>query len=108
MWVAREFRYDNNGTWRYTKARGASASLTFKGTSVWIYGSKRNNHGEYVIELDEQYTTLDGFNDVVLYRQVLFSAVELDDTKWHTVSITNQFTDDARPYLGVDSVSVLG
>lgn len=104
-WIAREFRYDN-GTWRFTTWLGAYASLSFNGTSVWVYGAKRNDSGEYRVELDGQNSTFDGFDDGGLFRQVLFSAVDLDDTKLHTLSITNQFTDDARPYLDVDWVSI--
>ena len=87
---------------------GASVSLTFKGTSVWIYGAKRNDSGKYNVKLDEQRVTVDGFNDVGLFQQVIFSAADLDGTEWHTLSITNLLADSTRPYLDVDSVSILG
>ena len=122
--ISRGFRYDNNGTWRFTDLLSADASFNFKGTSVWIYGAKRNNHGGYSIDFDGQdyppydgqddpafdgqaHPTFDGFNDGGLFQQVLFSAVELDNTKPHSLSILNAYSDRARPYLDVDSVSIL-
>ena len=87
---------------------GAYAAFYFKGTSVWIYGAKRDNHGEYTVELDTQfYPPIDGFSDVGLFQQVLFSAVELNDTGSHSLVIFNAYTDAARPYLDVDSVRIL-
>ena len=74
---------------------------------MWIYGAKRSNHGQYNATLDGKYVILDGFDDGGLFQQVLFSAVGLDDTMWHTVSITSQFTDYVRRYLDVGSVSIL-
>ena len=69
MRISCGFRYDNNGTWRFTGALDAHASLDFKGTSVWISGAKRNNHGEYLVELDKQFShRLDGFSDGGLFQ----------------------------------------
>jgi len=88
-----------------TTGYGASATLTFNGTTVWIYGAKRGNHGPYNVTLDGKVFTDDGFYDGQVFQQLLFSAVELDATKPHTVSITNSFTDAERPFLDIDSVS---
>ena len=85
----------------------ASASLVFKGTSVWVYGAKRNISGKYEIGLDGQYVTLDGFSDVGLFQQVLFSAVDLNGSEWHSLSIVDRDTGTAGLYLDVDSVSIL-
>ena len=99
-----EFRYDNNGTFTLTTVYGATATLTFNGTGVWIYGAKRGNHGPYNTTLDGSVSTDDGFFDGDLFQQVLFSAMELDGTTPHTVSITNSPTDTEGPYLDIDSV----
>jgi len=107
MWIARGFRYDNNGTFTLTTGYGASATLTFNGTTVWIYGAKRGNHGPYNVTLDGKVFTDDGFYDGQMFQQVLFSAVALDSTKPHTVSITNSFTDTQKPFLDIDSVSLI-
>jgi hypothetical protein len=107
MRIAREFRYDNNGTFTLTTVYGASASLTFNGTAVWVYGAKRGNHGPYNITLDGRVFTDNGFYDGQLFQQILFSAIELDGTKPHTVSIANSPTEATKPYLDVDSVRAL-
>jgi hypothetical protein len=96
--------YSNNGTFTVTTTYGASASLTFNGTAVWIYGAKRANHGPYNITLDGQTYRDDGFYGGQAFQQVLFSAVGLNGTKPHTVSIVNSHTDAARPYLDIDLV----
>lgn len=90
-----------------TATYGASASLTFNGTAVWIYGAKRGNHGLYNITLDGHTYRDNGFYDGQVFQQVLFSALGLDGTKSHTVSIVNALTDSTRPFLDVDSVSVV-
>lgn len=107
MRIPRGFRYDNNGTFTLTTDYGASATLTFNGTTIWVYGAKRGNHGPYNVTLDGKVFTDDGFYDGQAFQQLLFSAVELDATKPHTVSITNSFTDSDRPFLDIDSVSHL-
>jgi hypothetical protein len=90
-----------------TATYGASASLTFNGTAIWIYGARRSTHGQYNISLDGQLSYYDdGYSGSPLFQQVLFAAVGLDGTKPHTVSIINAYTDPAAPYLDVDSVSV--
>lgn len=89
-----------------TTTYGASTTLTFNGTAIWIYGAKRENHGPYSTTLDGSVFTDDGYYDGRLFQQVLFSAVGLDGTVPHTVSITNMPTNDSRPYLDVDSVRI--
>jgi hypothetical protein len=105
VYVGLEFRYSNNGTFTMTTTYGASASLTFNGTAVWIYGAKRSNHGPYNVTLDGRVYRDDGFYAGQVFQQVLFSAVGLDGTKPHTVSIVNSLTDATKPYLDVDFVS---
>ena len=98
-----EFRYDHD-SFTLTTKYGASASLTFNGTAIWIYGAKRDNHGPYNITLDGKVFTDNGFYDGQIFNEVLFSAVELTGTKPHTVSIINSLKDPKRPYLDIDSV----
>ncbi|KAF9793502.1 hypothetical protein BJ322DRAFT_1035054 [Thelephora terrestris] len=97
--------YTNNGTYTLTATYGASASLTFNGTAIWIYGARRSTHGQYNISLDGQLSYYDdGYSGSPLFQQVLFAAVGLDGTKPHTVSIINAYTDPVAPYLDVDSI----
>ena len=66
----------------------------------------RSNHGPYNVTLDGQLYQDNGYYAGDIFQQVLFSAVGLDGTKPHTLSIINSPVDPIRPYLDVDSVSV--
>ena len=104
--IAWGLRYSNNGTFTLTTTSGASATLTFNGTAVWIYGAKRSNHGPYNITLDGNDYEDDGYYNGQIFQQVLFSSVGLDATTPHTVSIINSYTDVTEPYLDIDFVSM--
>ena len=91
-----------------TRRCGASATLTFTGTKIWIFGVKRGNHGLYNITLDGSVYTQNGFNDGDLFQQVLFRAEDLDGAMPHTVSIANWPTvNTTESYLDVDLVRTL-
>ncbi|KAL0952764.1 hypothetical protein HGRIS_006992 [Hohenbuehelia grisea] len=96
-------KYSNNGTFMLCTAAGSSASLTFTGTSVWIFGAKRSNHGPYSVNLDGTVTTGSGYVQS-LFQTPLFSATGLEDRS-HTVTITNMRTGDAQPFLDIDFIT---
>ncbi|KAK6995998.1 hypothetical protein R3P38DRAFT_3424461 [Favolaschia claudopus] len=52
----------SDGTFTLSTAKGSSASLTFTGNRVWIFGAKRGNHGLYSVTLDKTNTNYDGFS----------------------------------------------
>jgi len=91
-------------TFMFTTQYAASASLTFNGTAIWIFGARARNRGTYNVTLDETASTGDGFHDGQLFQQVLFSAVGLNGTTPHTILITNSPTNPTRPRLDVYSV----
>ncbi|KAF5385944.1 hypothetical protein D9615_002669 [Tricholomella constricta] len=76
-----------------TQTAGASASFTFNGTGVQIFGAKRGNHGSYVVQVDEKmYPAADGSApDPGLYQQNLFTVEGLKQGR-HEVRIINQGT----------------
>ena len=96
-------RYDHNGTFTLTTQFGATASVTFNGTGVWIYGAKRGNHAPYNTTLDGRTFFDDGYSSTDKFQQVLFSGPGLDSGT-HTVSIVDSVVDAERPYLDIDSV----
>jgi hypothetical protein len=100
--VLHAFRYSNNGAFTVTWDYGATASLTFNGTTVWVYGAKRGNHGPYVATLDGESYQDNGYYDGQIFQQVLFSAVGLDGTRAHSMSIRNSYNVTTRPYLDID------
>lgn len=77
-------------------------SFEFFGNSLKIYGSKRENHGRYQVQVDETiYDPEDGHLDAPgRFQQELFSDDGLENGI-HLVSITNL---DAGKYLDVDFV----
>ncbi|GLB45086.1 hypothetical protein LshimejAT787_1901640 [Lyophyllum shimeji] len=86
-----------------TKVPGASASFTFNGTAVQIFGAKRNNHGAYVVKVDDtMYPSADGkAPDPGLFQQSLFEVAGLQQGL-HEVTITNQGNS---LYLDIDFIS---
>lgn len=93
----------NHGTFTLTTQFGASASITFNGTGVWIYGAKRGNHAPYNTTLDGRTVFNDGYSSVDMFQQVLFAGDGLDPGT-HTVSIADSVVDAEKPYLDIDSV----
>lgn len=84
-----------------TNVNGESASFSFNGTGVQIFGAKRANHGPYHVDLDGSSTA--GLNGSVpdpgLFQTSLFSAAGLQQGL-HRVTITN----DGPTYLDIDFV----
>ncbi|KAF9462292.1 hypothetical protein BDZ94DRAFT_1166190 [Collybia nuda] len=74
-----------------TNVQGATASFSFNGTSVGIFGAKRGNHGAYQVKLDSTlYPPNSGkANDPGIFQTPLFSAAGLSQG-FHTVTLTNQ------------------
>ena len=101
------YRYDHNGTFTLTTQFGASASVTFNGTAVWIYGARRGNHAPYNTTLDGKTFFDDGYSSVDEFQQVLFSGAGLGGGS-HAVTIVDSVVDAGRPYLDVDSVCMNG
>ena len=97
-------RYDHNGTFTLTTVFGASASLNFNGTAVWIYGAKRDNHGPYNTTLDGSPFYDNGYSSTNIFQQVLFPGLGLSNATLHTVSIADSPTTANDPYLDIDSV----
>ncbi|KAJ8495389.1 hypothetical protein ONZ45_g12877 [Pleurotus djamor] len=98
-------RYSNNGTVRFTSSPGASASFTFHGTGIWIFGAKRSNHGPYNVTLDDTVTFADGFAlNPELFQTVLYNATNLKNER-HTVTIRNDPSSADTPFLDIDFIT---
>jgi len=84
---------------------GSTASLTFNGTAVWLYGSKGKNNGKYNVTLDDDSVFVgSGFSDGDLFQQVLFKATGLDGSKLHQLTVGNVGANETK-HLVIDSVS---
>ncbi|ESK97297.1 hypothetical protein Moror_17728, partial [Moniliophthora roreri MCA 2997] len=86
-----------------TNVTGGKASFTFNGTGIEIFGSKRNNHGGYVVQIDgTSVSTQSGQSSANQFKTSLFSQKNLEN-KQHTVTITNQGTN--LQFLDIDFVT---
>ena len=86
-------------TFRSTQTDNASGSLTFKGTGVWVYGAKRDNHGMFEMDLDGQVTTSDGYG-ANKAQELLFGQGGLDPAVEHTV--VSRFEDHVMSLTRLD------
>jgi hypothetical protein len=89
-----------------TQTPGASFSLTFNGTAVWVFGAKRFNHGLYSVSVDSgPVHTFNGFDNTGLFQFPLFNGTGLV-AGIHTINVTNAATGASAPFLDVDFVSI--
>lgn len=90
--------------------------LAFNGTAIYIYGSKRANHGAYSgmpprsftalmfvayfsVTLDDAqpFSGLGRGSPPGLYQQLLYSAIALSSDREHRVRVTNLPSQTSRP-----------
>ncbi|KAF8315838.1 hypothetical protein DL93DRAFT_2166436 [Clavulina sp. PMI_390] len=95
-----------NGTAVKTYTTGDSAQFSFNGTGVWVYGSKRWNHGDYDVDLDGASTSgsgqPDGGQDA--FQQLLFGSGDLASGP-HQLAITNKgFSNSTSGYFDIDYI----
>ncbi|KAJ7875322.1 hypothetical protein B0H14DRAFT_3130764 [Mycena olivaceomarginata] len=95
--------YSNGGTFTLCTTQGSSATFTFNGTQVYVFGAKRGNHGPYSVTLDGTQTLFDGFSATAIFGTLFVSDV-LKQGK-HTVTVTNQLTDTTKPFLDLDFIT---
>lgn len=90
------------GTFQKNNAADGTATFSFNGTAIWIYGANRPNHGIYTVQLDStNYPGVNGSGNN-LFQQSLFNANVTQGM--HTVTLVN--TDGASGlYVDIDMVS---
>lgn len=72
-----------------TSAQGATATINFNGTGIWLFGGKRHNYGTYTISVDGQTTTNgNATSGGPIFNQLLGAASGLHNGA-HTVVLTN-------------------
>ncbi|KAJ6482939.1 hypothetical protein C8R47DRAFT_578359 [Mycena vitilis] len=95
--------YSNGGTFTLCTTQGSSATFTFTGTQVYVFGAKRSNHGPYSITLDGVATLFDGNSANPVFGPLFVSDVL--PQKQHTVTLTNELTDANSPFLDLDFIT---
>ncbi|QRV82733.1 hypothetical protein RhiJN_10748 [Ceratobasidium sp. AG-Ba] len=87
-----------------TNRGGASASIEFNGTGVYLYGGTLENHGAFTIELDDHPpVVLNGSTNGYHYQVPLYYADGLGPGS-HKLTVTN--TDNGK-YLDIDYITVV-
>ncbi|KII92353.1 hypothetical protein PLICRDRAFT_37120 [Plicaturopsis crispa FD-325 SS-3] len=98
-------QYSNGGTFTLTQTYGATASFSFNGTAVWVFGAKRFNHGPYNVTLDsETMITLNGHASPDVFQTPLFASGTMKQGLHH-VTIANAFTDNAANFIDIDYIT---
>jgi len=89
-----------------TCTTGGTATLNFNGTSVWIFGAKRGNHGNYSVSLDGQSPLMfSGLQaDPGSFQFPLYFATGLTQGP-HKVVVTNVPIDSNHPWFDIDFIT---
>ncbi|KAF8334728.1 uncharacterized protein EI90DRAFT_3050000 [Cantharellus anzutake] len=77
-----------NGTAVTSSTPGASATFDFFGTGIWVYGARRDNHGNYTVSLDGGMSIYDGHDPKGAFQVLLFGQSDLPSEN-HTLTILN-------------------
>ncbi|KAJ6562356.1 hypothetical protein B0H19DRAFT_943191 [Mycena capillaripes] len=93
----------SGGTFTLSTTKGSSASFTFTGTQVWVYGAKRSNHGPYTVTIDKTTQQFDGFSAKDNFTAI-FDSGSLSSGQ-HTVVITNNENDAKKSFLDIDYIT---
>ncbi|KDR74995.1 hypothetical protein GALMADRAFT_122490 [Galerina marginata CBS 339.88] len=84
-----------------TEVKGESMSFKFFGTSVWVFGAKRGNHGNYIVQINEDpYLQFNGQSAPDEFNQMLFNSTV--DLGTHNLTISN---DEESKFLDIDYVA---
>ncbi|TDL27778.1 hypothetical protein BD410DRAFT_713180 [Rickenella mellea] len=83
-------------------ALGATASFSFYGSAIWLFGAKRSDHGIYNVTLDGMTSSLNGTGNEV-YQAVIFNATGLTLGN-HSITLTNAQVNDTFPWVDLDYI----
>ncbi|KAI0342651.1 hypothetical protein BDW22DRAFT_131485 [Trametopsis cervina] len=94
-----------NGTFHATDVLGASATLTFNGSAVYLYGAYRPNHDQYWATLDGVTTIANGNpnSSTNLFNHLMFSASNLGPQQ-HQLILQNKYQTTGPSWVDVDYI----
>ncbi|GJJ05856.1 hypothetical protein Clacol_000043 [Clathrus columnatus] len=93
-----------NGSFKVTFDAASTATFTFMGTSITIFGAERLNHGNYSVSLDDGPAFVGDGNANNLFQFPLWNAQNLPNTQ-HTAVMTNIPTIQGK-FLDIDFISI--
>ncbi|KAI0051870.1 hypothetical protein FA95DRAFT_1554110 [Auriscalpium vulgare] len=71
-----------------SSAQGASATLSFNGTGIWLFGAKKPNYGTFTISVDGESVQGSAQSTQAAFQQMLGGKSGLPNGS-HTVTLTN-------------------
>ncbi|KAI0091119.1 hypothetical protein BDY19DRAFT_933898 [Irpex rosettiformis] len=97
----------SNGTFHATDQYGATATLTFNGSAIYLYGAFRPNHDTYWVTLDGNVTVGNGNpnSTMNLFQHLMYSATNLPDGEHHLV-LQNKYSTAGASWVDVDYMLV--
>lgn len=98
-----------DNTLHYTQSVGASASVTFSGDAVALYGTVSEDHADIHLTLDGESVTFgagaNGLASTLHTKVLLYYAVGLGSNQ-HNLTVTADPTTNSGPFIDVDAVYV--
>ncbi|KDQ25972.1 hypothetical protein PLEOSDRAFT_1044449 [Pleurotus ostreatus PC15] len=87
-----------------TSTTGANMTFSFNGTGVQIFGSRKEERGNYDVAINgTAYTSVNSPVNYQ-YRQSLFALSKLPQAL-HTITLTHQPLDKSQVWLDIDSIT---
>ncbi|KAH7874559.1 uncharacterized protein C8R40DRAFT_1106945 [Lentinula edodes] len=108
-WSVNDQNYFMNDTLHYTSSAGASASVTFSGEAVALYGTVSQDHADIQLSLDGQNVTFgagaNGFAST-LHSQILLYYAQGLGSNQHSLVVAADPQSGTGPFIDVDAVVV--
>ena len=93
-----------NGDDHYSDKAGDSYEMSFTGSRIQVYGTKKKNHGNYDVELDgESVGTMQATQSTTAHKQLLFDSQELSYGEHH-IKVT--LPANAKVSIQVDCIDI--
>ncbi|TDL17151.1 hypothetical protein BD410DRAFT_831667 [Rickenella mellea] len=86
-----------------TRIPGATASFSFYGSAVWLFGVKGDDHGDYNVTLDGATSSFNGSHGNNTYQVSIFTATGLALGN-HSVILTSAQTNQSAPWVELDYI----
>ncbi|KAI5985099.1 hypothetical protein EDD15DRAFT_2374597 [Pisolithus albus] len=92
-----------HGTFTTNNVTNGEVTFTFNGTAIWWYSARRNNHGSFVVQIDNvSYGPYDGYSAVEQFRVPIFNVSGLNQGT-HQLTLTNTGSGTTI-YVGADVI----
>ncbi|KAI6135335.1 hypothetical protein EV401DRAFT_524907 [Pisolithus croceorrhizus] len=92
-----------HGTFTTNNVTNGQATFTFNGTTIWWYSALRNNHGTFVVQIDDEtYGPYDGYSAVDQFLVPIFNISGLNQGA-HQLTLTNTGSGTTL-YVGADLI----